>query len=161
MPKIRTHKTFKDKRGSFTPIELDCAPPSVDKWNQTNISINPKPFTFRGIHYQDEFPQNKYIKVIQGKILDFLFDLKTKKVEQFKLGDQEAIFVPKSQAHGFLTLEPNTIVVYLTDAPYKPKLERSIPWHKIPDITKAVIDELNPKMMVTDLIISDKDTIGK
>ena len=45
MPKIRTHKTFKDKRGSFTPIELDCAPPSVDKWNQTNISINPKPFT--------------------------------------------------------------------------------------------------------------------
>ena len=162
MTKILNHKTFKDERGSFTPVELDSVSLSIDKWHQTNISINPKIHTFRGMHYQVKSPQNKYVKVIQGKIIDFFYDLNTQEVQTFELGDQNAIFVPNTQAHGYLTLEPNTIVVYLTDAPYDPESERSIPWSTIPEITdKITRDILDPKMMLTDLVISEKDLLGK
>ena len=93
MPKVRNHKTFIDDRGSFTPIDLHCGPESVNNWLQANISVNPEKFTFRGMHYQAfETAQNKYVKVVQGKIIDFLYDLDTKEVEWFELNDQEVLF---------------------------------------------------------------------
>ena len=159
MPKVRNHKTFIDDRGSFTPIDLHCGPESVNNWLQANISVNPEKFTFRGMHYQAfETAQNKYVKVVQGKIIDFLYDLETKEVEWFELNDQEAIFVPKTKAHGFLTLEPNTIVTYLIDNHYAPEHAPSLPWHTIPGIVKVMIDKVG---QVKDIIISDKDKIGQ
>ena len=64
---IKNHRTFLDNRGSYTPID-------VKEWDQCSISINTHPFTFRGLHYQTNPPQTKYIKVIQGSIIDFLID---------------------------------------------------------------------------------------
>ncbi len=159
MAKVRNHKTFIDDRGSFTPIDLQCGPESVNKWLQANISVNPEKFTFRGMHYQAfETAQNKYVKVIQGKIIDFLYDLETKEVEWYELNDQEAIFVPKTKAHGFLTLEPNTIVTYLIDNHYTPEHDHSIPWHSISKIVEVMIDKVKH---VGDIVISDKDKLGQ
>ncbi len=159
MSKVRNHKTFLDDRGSFTPIDLQCGPESVKKWLQANISVNPEKFTFRGMHYQAfETAQNKYVKVIQGKIIDFLYDLETKEVEWYELNDQEAIFVPKTKAHGFLTLEPNTIVTYLIDNHYTPEHDHSIPWHSISKIVEVMIDKVKH---VGDIVISDKDKLGQ
>ena len=159
MSKVRNHKTFIDHRGSFTPIDLKCGPKSVKKWLQANISINPEKYTFRGLHYQAfETAQSKYIKVVQGKIIDFLYDLETKEVEWFELNDQEAIFVNKNKAHGFLTLEPNTIVTYLTDNYYSPEHEHSIPWHSVSKVVEVIIGKVNH---VGDIVISDKDKLGK
>jgi dTDP-4-dehydrorhamnose 3,5-epimerase len=159
MPKVRKHKTYKDDRGSFTPIDLLCGPKSVDKWLQANISVNPEIYTFRGMHYQAfETAQNKYVKVIQGKIIDFLYDLETKEVEWYYLNDQEAIFVPKTKAHGFLTLKPNTIVTYLIDNHYTPEHDHSIPWHSIPNIVDIIV---NIVPHVNDIVISDKDKLGQ
>tara|TARA_R110002167_G_scaffold41327_7_gene126281 strand:- start:6318 stop:6821 length:504 start_codon:yes stop_codon:yes gene_type:complete len=167
MSKVRKHKTFIDDRGSFTPIDLFCGPKSVDKWLQVNISINPNIHTFRGMHYQSfETAQNKYIKVIQGKIIDFLYDLETKEVEWYKLNNQEAIFVPKTKAHGFVTLEPNTVVAYLIDNHYSPEHDHSIPWYKIPSVSDVMIDILddfndNLSWGLDSITISDKDKLGQ
>ncbi len=159
MAKVRNNKTFIDDRGSVTPIDLQCGPESVNKWLQANISVNPEKFTFRGMHYQAfETAQNKYVKVIQGKIIDFLYDLETKEVEWYELNDQEAIFVPKTKAHGFLTLEPNTIVTYLIDNHYTPEHDHSIPWHSISKIVEVMIDKVKH---VGDIVISDKDKLGQ
>ena len=109
------HKTFKDNRGSYTPIsttELDL------KWTQCSISVNDKVFTFRGLHYQLNPPQTKYIKVVQGSIVDFAVDLETGETEYIVLGDSDSVLIPNDKAHGFLTLEPNTIVVYLVEGEY-------------------------------------------
>lgn len=160
MPKVRKHKTYIDDRGSFTPIDLLCGPKSVDKWVQANISINPNIHTFRGMHYQAfEAAQNKYVKVIQGKIIDFLYDLATKEVDWYELNDQEALFVPKRKAHGFVTLEPNTIVSYLIDNPYSPENDHSIPWYQIPEIQDVMLDVLEGSSVP--ITISDKDNIGQ
>ena len=152
---ILNHKTFKDHRGSYTPISTTV----MDKnWVQCSISINEQPFTFRGLHYQNENPQSKYVKVIQGSIIDFMVDLESKRTELVRLNDNEAVFIPNNKAHGFLTLEPNTIVVYMVDDIYNPSSEKSIVWEKIPEVKKIV--EQHVKNFDT-FVISDKDAIGK
>lgn len=153
MEKI-SHKTFKDNRGSYTPIsttELGL------KWDQCSISINEHQYTFRGLHYQTNPSQTKYIKVVQGSIMDFTVDLKTGKTEYILLDDSEAVFIPNDKAHGFLTLEPNTIVCYLVEGEYNPDSEHSIVWNTN-DTVRKIIESI---IGIDPLIISDKDSIGK
>ena len=145
---VKNHKTFLDNRGSYTPI-------NVKEWEQCSISINTYPFTFRGLHYQTNPPQTKYVKVVQGSIIDFLVDLETKEVEFAKLNLNSAIEVPSSKAHGFLTLEPNTIVVYNVIGEYNPESEHSIPYYNIPEV-KQIIESYS-----LNIIISEKDQNGK
>ena len=104
--KIEKHPTFKDNRGSFTPI--DC-----NGWEQVNISVNDRKFTFRGMHYQTSPPQTKFIKVVKGSIIDILYNLETQECSFYILDENDALLVDKKFAHGFITLEPNTIVSYL------------------------------------------------
>ena len=151
---IRKHSTFKDSRGSFTAIDskfLDI------NWEQINVVTNDNKFTFRGLHYQKSPRQTKCIKVIQGKILDVWVDLKTKEVFTFELNNSEFLFVPNNYAHGYLTLEPDTIVVYLVKGKYNPDSEHSIVWKTIPKV-KNIIDDYSKGC---DLWISGKDEVGK
>ena len=142
--------TFLDNRGKFIPYNLEG-------WDQMNISINEKIFTFRGLHYQTKPYQTKLVKVIQGKVLDFLYDIKTDTVEVYELNQDNELLVTSNYAHGFLTLEPNTIFTYLVSGDYNPKSEHSIVWDTIPSI-KSII---NYTIRDNKLTISEKDKIGK
>lgn len=151
---IIEHKTFEDNRGSYTPIsttELSI------KWDQCSISVNDNQYTFRGLHYQTNPPQTKYIKVVQGSIVDFAVDLETGKTDYAILSNKDAVLIQNDKAHGFLTLEPNTIVVYLVEGEYNPESEHSIVWTNSPEVEKLVkyFTNENP------ITISEKDSIGK
>lgn len=148
------HKTFSDNRGSYTPLPLDTL--SI-KWNQCSISVNRNQFTFRGLHYQEHPRQTKYIKVVKGSIIDFGLDLETGKLDFVKVTENDGVLVPDNMAHGFLTLEPDTIVSYLVKGEYSPQTERSIVWStvaEVENIIKNIIGE-------NELTISEKDSIGK
>ena len=147
------HKTFKDDRGSYTPISTTVLD---TKWEQCSVSINDKQFTFRGLHYQTNPPQTKYIKVVQGAIVDFMVDLKTGKAEHIVLQDSDAVLIPNDKAHGFLTLVPNTIVVYLVEGEYNPESEHSIVWN-----TNEEVKEIVNNFRTHPLTISEKDALGK
>ena len=147
------HLTFNDNRGSYTPIsttELHI------EWDQCSISINDKKGTFRGLHYQTNPPQTKYIKVVKGSIIDFLYNLDTKELLYFTLNSNEAILVPNNMAHGFLTLEDNTIVTYMVEGDYNPQSEHSIVWHTIDSVKQIIESNIDGE-----LIISTKDNLGK
>jgi dTDP-4-dehydrorhamnose 3,5-epimerase len=145
---IKNHLTFVDNRGSYTSMD-------VKDWDQCSISININPYTFRGLHYQTDPAQTKYVKVIQGSIIDFLVDLTTQTVEFAKLTSNSAIEIPFSKAHGFLTLEPNTIIAYNVIGKYNPKSEHSIVWNTIPEV-KQIIESYSKN-----ITISEKDQNGK
>ena len=68
-------KQFKDSRGTFMPYD-------VNGWDQVNIVTNEKPYTFRGMHWQTNPAQIKCVKVIQGSVIDFLYNLKTLEPER-------------------------------------------------------------------------------
>ena len=149
---IRDHKTFKDNRGSYTPMELDIM---GKEWTQCSISINDGRYTFRGLHYQTDPPQEKYVKVIRGSIIDIAYDLETHKTQHVIVNEGNAVYLHDEYAHGFLTLEPETIGVYMVKGEYSPESEHSIVWKEIPEV-KSIVEEFtdNP-------IISEKDNLGK
>jgi dTDP-4-dehydrorhamnose 3,5-epimerase len=148
------HPTFFDDRGSYTPVGLRA----MDmEWTQCSISVNEKPYTFRGLHYQTNPPQRKYIKVIQGEIIDFAVDLNTGEVDHEHVTSGYAVYIPEDKAHGFLTLVPNTIVVYLVYGEYNPESEHSLVWSKNPKVSDIVREYVG----LHPIVISDKDQQGK
>lgn len=148
------HQTFKDNRGSYTPVPLNIL--EID-WTQCSISVNDKSFTFRGLHYQTEPPQTKYVKVVKGLIVDIIVDLKTGEVDYALVGENEAVFIPNTKAHGFLTLSDDTIVVYLVEGDYNPSSEHSLVWsdnEKVRELIKSFTGD-------NKITISEKDQQGK
>ncbi len=141
---------FTDVRGEFIPYDLKG-------WDQMNISINEARYTFRGLHYQTFPYQSKLVKVIQGKVLDIIYNLNTKQVKTYELTKDNDLFISSEYAHGFLTLEPDTIFTYLVSGKYNPDSEHSIVWDTIPEI-KAIIESYTSADKLT---ISEKDKIGK
>ena len=152
---------FFDDRGSFSPLSLRL----LDKvWVQSNISFNPNKWTLRGLHFQKGWwSQAKLIKVINGKILDFVIDMRDgsdNKIEFFEMGSGDEIIVPKGYAHGFITLEENTVVQYLVDNDYKPESEGNLVWLNFPEIEEK-IKSIEPSFNKEMVIISDKDLVEK
>lgn len=139
--KLIENPIFYDNRGGFAPLQLD----GFDKkWLQSNLSINTKALTIRGLHYQyGESAQAKLVKVIRGTIIDFVIDLRPEskdfeKIFFFYMKSGKELFVPRNFAHGFITLDDDTIVQYLVDNVYDQSSERTIHWRNVPEIEKEI-----------------------
>lgn len=146
-------KKFTDNRGDFVLFD-------AKKCDQVNVVTNPKAFTFRGMHYQEgDAAQRKTIKVIQGKVIDFLYDPDKDETEMYCLDSHSpALVVDKHFAHGYLTIEPNTIFTYAVEGAYNPESERSIVWKDVSEIKEVVMEFIAG---YAELTISDKDKNGK
>jgi dTDP-4-dehydrorhamnose 3,5-epimerase len=162
-PRIINNRIFYDERGSFSPLSLF----ELDKeWKQSNISVNPKKFTLRGLHYQSgETSQAKLVKVINGRILDFVVDLRKSlrsynNCQFFEMKGGDELIVPRGFAHGFITLEENTIVQYLVDNDYSPKTEGSLLWSSFSEIKNEIL-RLDSTFDESSIIISEKDLVVK
>ena len=104
---------------------------------QDNQSLSAKAQTLRGLHYQaPPFAQDKLVRVIRGSILDVAVDIRrgsptfgqhVAKVISAKEWNQ--IFVPKGFAHGFMTLEKDTEVLYKVSDYYAPEFDFGIKWN--------------------------------
>jgi dTDP-4-dehydrorhamnose 3,5-epimerase len=156
--KIKTLK-FMDKRGFFSEIynynSFKRLIPS--SFIQDNVSFNKRKFTFRGLHFQlSPFEQGKLVRVESGEIVDFVIDLRKfsktyLKMIKVKLSENNfmQLYIPKGCAHGFLTLTPNTKVIYKVDNYYS-KIHES--GYNILD-KKIILKGFNKK----NFIISKKD----
>lgn len=165
-PELNKCHVFNDERGKFAPLSLNYQGKGVlDKqWVQSNLSISMSKNTIRGLHFQNgEFAQSKLVKVVRGKILDFIVDLRHESpyhmnVNFYELDDSVELYVPRGFAHGFITLTDNTIVQYLVDNNYSPNSEGCLNWEELPIIKqkiKSVFPEFNPD----EIVISDKDKL--
>jgi len=110
----------------------------------------------RGLHFQKPpFSQGKLIRVIKGSVLDVALDIrKTSKTfgKHFKLilseQNKTMLYLPIGFAHGFLTLEDNTIFSYKCTNFYHKDSECSLRWN---DST------LNINWGIESPILSEKD----
>jgi len=160
-PIFQKGKAFYDRRGVFVPLSLT----DRSNWIQSNVSVNPKRLTLRGLHFQlPPFEQAKLIKVIDGGIIDFIVDIRLKsqsykELSIYDMGPGDELYVPGGFAHGFLTTKDNTVVQYLVDNVWNPESEGSIVWTKfLPLMQKFnTIEDFN----VHDITINDKDLVTK
>lgn len=101
---------------------------------QDNHSLSANKGVLRGLHYQlNPRAQDKLVRVVKGSILDVVVDIR-KNSPTFKkwlslevsAAKWNQILVPKGFAHGFLTLEENTEVVYKVTDYYSKEHDRSV-----------------------------------
>lgn len=133
-------RRFEDARGWFSEVysERDFAARGIDcRFVQDNHSLSRAPFTVRGLHFQaPPHAQAKLVRCISGRVYDVAVDLRAGSPTfscwtgaELSADNGLQIFVPAGFAHGFLTLEPDSEVVYKVSSPWEGKAERVIRWN--------------------------------
>lgn len=124
---------------------------------QDNESCSKKG-VFRGLHWQlPPFDQAKLVRCVKGHIIDFVVDMRlnSKTCGQYKYFDlseknKRQIFIPRGYAHGFLSLEDDTIIQYKVDNYYNKVCERSF------NVAELHLENLLSKFNFN-MILSEKD----
>jgi dTDP-4-dehydrorhamnose 3,5-epimerase len=128
-----------DARGNFSkPFSLpnravEDFPIREIFWTTSSIG------TIRGMHFQLPGAEiAKLVWVSHGRVLDVLIDLRTDgdygRVHSFALDSAtgHALWVPRGFAHGFQSLEDDTIVNYAVDGDFSPQHDAGVRWDSFP-----------------------------
>jgi dTDP-4-dehydrorhamnose 3,5-epimerase len=123
---------------------------------QTSLSRNVSRHTLRGLHFRSgPHEEAKLVSVTRGAIYDVVVDLRPGSAAfgrwaAFDLDARSlrAVYVPEGCAHGFLTLEPDTDVLYHINRMYTPGTDRGHRWND---------PLLNIQWPVEPSVISDAD----
>lgn len=150
---------FMDDRGEFRRIfcfETFSARALNTKWVQQNISKNPNRGTIRGFHFQiGDSAEVKLVSCTRGAVLDLIIDLRPLS-QTFGLSQGitltstlgNSIYIPKGFGHGYLTLEENSEIMYLTSSNYLQTAESGI------NVFNSGSSLFDPKLVTK---ISDRD----
>tara|TARA_Y100000768_G_scaffold141556_1_gene105513 strand:- start:304 stop:861 length:558 start_codon:yes stop_codon:yes gene_type:complete len=154
-------KIHLDKRGSFfESFNQNIFKKKISQkisFCQENESFS-KRGVIRGLHYQlPPFAQSKLVRVIYGKVLDVVVDIRKGSPSFGKCFSKELssenkiqLFIPKGFAHGYITLSDFSIFSYKVDNYYNEKSERGILYN---DSSLNIDWKLNKK----EFILSEKD----
>ena len=133
-------RLFEDERGSFSETwnqhAFDQAVGAPVRFVQANESRS-KADVLRGLHFQaPPHAQGKLVRVTQGKVLDVAVDLRVgsptygQHHAAMLTGDNRwQFYVPEGFAHGFVTLENDTVFHYLCTSLYRPDSEGGLHWN--------------------------------
>lgn len=160
--KLITPKKFGDHRGFFSETynKDTFRQAGIDlEFVQDNHSMSAAVGVLRGLHFQiPPFAQDKLVRVARGRIYDVAVDIRhgSPTFGQWCGAEISAeawnqILVPVGFAHGFVTLEPDTEVIYKVTAGYSPEHDRGLAWDDPALAIDWPLDGTPPTL-------SDKDT---
>jgi dTDP-4-dehydrorhamnose 3,5-epimerase len=152
---------FLDDRGSFSETynARTFAELGINlEFVQDNQSVSTNRGTVRGLHFQiPPMAQSKLVRVVKGSVLDVAVDLREGSPTHrryvsrvLSASNREQFFVPIGFAHGFCTLEDDTVVIYKVSDFYSPAHERGIRW----DDASLAIDW---SVAAKDVLLSPRD----
>jgi|SRR6266404_833147 dTDP-4-dehydrorhamnose 3,5-epimerase len=103
---------------------------------QCSLSFNARKGTLRGMHYQvAPYAETKLVRCTKGAIYDVVLDLRPQSTTFKKwiaviltAENRNAVYVPEGFAHGFLTLEDETEVLYQMSEFYNAESARGVRW---------------------------------
>lgn len=150
------YKLFDDKRGAFVKTIHEPSFTAFGlSWQfaESFYSISKKN-VIRGMHYQQKpYSHSKLVYVIKGKIIDVVLDIRNHSETFGKCFSVElsaenckAIYIGEGFAHGFLSLEEDSIVEYHTTTVQSKEAEAGINWNSF-----------NYNWGINDPILSDRD----
>jgi dTDP-4-dehydrorhamnose 3,5-epimerase len=158
---IVTPRKHGDARGFFSEIfREDVAAQFGEglRFVQDNHAYSAERGVLRGLHYQTPpRAQGKLVRCTRGAILDVAVDIRVGSPTygrhvsaEISAANWRQIWVPPGFAHGYVTLEPDTEVLYKVTDYYSPECDRGIAW----DDPALGIDW---RLGASALILSDKD----
>lgn len=148
-----------DARGHFVRIfcEAEFARNGLQsRFVQHSVSHNRLRATLRGLHFQEgDHAETKLVRCIRGCIFDVIVDVRAGSPTlgrwygvELSSANALALYVPPGFAHGFLTLENDSDVLYQITPPYQPGHGRILRWD---DPALGIQWPLQP------VVISDQD----
>jgi dTDP-4-dehydrorhamnose 3,5-epimerase len=134
-----TLQAREDERGYFMRAydrALFAAQGLQTEWVQENESLTREPGTIRGFHFQHPpHAETKLVRVVTGRALDVIVDVRKGSATfgqhlavELSGANRRMLYVPKGFAHGFCSLEPDTVFHYLVDSPYCREAESGVRW---------------------------------
>lgn len=159
--KIIRPKKHGDARGFFSETfsQRDLQDAGIDiAFVQDNHAFSAEKGTVRGLHFQTPpFAQDKLVRVVRGAIFDVAVDLRFGSPTYgqhvsavISAEEWNQILVPVGFAHGLVTLEPNTEVLYKVSNYYSPEHDKGILWNDPALEFEWPVDE-------AEALLSDKD----
>lgn len=104
------------------------------RWVQSSVSVNSQKGTMRGLHYKSN-EEVRLVRCTAGAIYDVIVDLRPASPTYcqyvgitLSADNHRAVYVPERCAHGFLTLEQNSQVLYYMSEFYVPANDRGFRW---------------------------------
>ena len=131
---------FKDARGFFARAWSDrefAAAGLKASFVESNLAFNHNKGTLRGMHYQlPPYEQVKLVRCTRGSIYDVIIDLRRGSPTfkqwfalEMSADNHRTLYVPGEFAHGYLTLDDDTEVLYQTSSYYAPEHGRGVRWN--------------------------------
>ena len=100
---------------------------------QINQGYSKKAFTLRGLHYQEgEYAQAKLVSCLHGSIFNVAVDIRPGDTFGYAYGEilsfenQKQMLIPRGFAHGYLTLEDNTLMQWCVDNNFCAEAARAV-----------------------------------
>ena len=132
-------RAFEDSRGFFIESynQTELAPLGIAQtFIQDNHSLSREIGTLRGLHFQrPPFAQDKLVRVVRGRIWDVAVDIRRASPTfgqwfglELSAENKTQLLVSVGFAHGFVTLEADTEVIYKVSAPYSADCDAGIRW---------------------------------
>lgn len=163
------NRRFNDARGWFMELHRrtvrddaanDSPTANLPDFCQDNISLTGQPAVIRGLHFQrPPFAQAKLVTVLAGAVLDVIVDLRQDSPDfgraisiHLSASGGQQLYVPPGFAHGFCSLQPETLVHYKVSAPYAPQSEGGIAWDD-PDLG------IEWPFTAAEILVSEKDAM--
>ncbi len=127
-------------------------------WVQDNHSYSAETGTVRGLHYQSPpMAQTKLVRVARGAVMDVAVDVRQGSpaygkwvAVELSAENGAQLLVPRGFLHGFVTLQPDTDVLYKVDSFYAPECDGAV---RFDDPNLGVDWGIDPSKAV----LSDKD----
>jgi dTDP-4-dehydrorhamnose 3,5-epimerase len=137
-------KWFGDDRGAFSETynRRVFSEAGIDvAFIQDNQALSGRVGTLRGFHFQHPpAAQSKLVRVVKGAVYDVAVDIRPGSptfgrwaAVELSAANRLQLFIPVGFAHGYVTLEPDTEMLYKVDAYYDPDRQGGIVWDD-PDI---------------------------
>lgn len=135
--KVFELENYTDSRGE-TIINFDLALGKQFDFNieQVNTGFSIDAYTLRGLHFQpDPYAQAKIVYCLKGSIYSVAVDLRKSSpmygaavASVLSAENHKAMYLPRGFAHGYVTLEPNTLMQWCVDNHFKKGSMQCVNW---------------------------------
>ena len=132
-------RIFKDHRGSFIKSfhETDFRALGITFSLREEFYSTSAKNVLRGMHFQvPPAAHAKLVYCVQGRVLDVVLDLRRSSPRfgqsfgcELDSVKRQILFIPAGFAHGFLSLEDDSLMVYKTDHIHAPEQDQGIAWN--------------------------------